>query len=157
MRGWLPALLLLALLGACGGQPAAEPRPAPEASAGDPPTTSPGPASSSTARPTASRTPAHSATPKHQVTERADPRWRFFSDDMARHSSPWFEGRHRVMIGYGCTVAPYYVHDPRCPGQQGFHHGIDVAMPCGPPLLAAVRGVVLDPSSSGTPAAAYGD
>ena len=42
------------------------------------------------------------------------------------------------MIGYGCTAAPYYAHDPRCPGQQGFHHGIDVAMPCGTPLFSAV-------------------
>ena len=61
------------------------------------------------------------------------------------------------MIDYGCTVAPYYDHDPRCPGHQGFHHGIDVALPCGTPLFAAVRGVVLDPSSSGTPGAAYGE
>ena len=61
------------------------------------------------------------------------------------------------MIGFGCTVAPYYDRDPRCPGQQGFHHGIDVALPCGTPLFAAVRGVVLDPSSSGSPGAAYGE
>ena len=50
------------------------------------------------------------------------------------------------MIGYGCTPAPYYDHDPRCPGAQGFHHGIDVAMPCGTPLFSAVGGVVLDPA-----------
>ena len=50
------------------------------------------------------------------------------------------------MIGYGCTPAPYYDHDSRCPGTQGFHHGIDVAMPCGTPLFSAVRGVVLDPA-----------
>ena len=61
------------------------------------------------------------------------------------------------MIDYGCTVAPYYDPDPRCPGQQGFHHGIDVALPCGTPLFAAVPGVVLDPSTIGTPGAAYGE
>ena len=60
------------------------------------------------------------------------------------------------MIGYGCTVAPYYTHDPRCPGRQGFHHGIDVAMPCGTKLFSDVRGTVVDPSSSGSPGAAYG-
>ena len=65
--------------------------------------------------------------------------------------------RQRVMIGYGCTPAPYYDHDPRCPGRQGFHHGIDVAMPCGTPLFSAVAASVLDPSSSGAPGAAYGE
>jgi murein DD-endopeptidase MepM/ murein hydrolase activator NlpD len=60
------------------------------------------------------------------------------------------------MIGYGCTVAPYYDHDPRCPGRQGFHHGIDVAMPCGTRLFSDVRGTVVDPASPGAPGAAYG-
>ncbi len=89
--------------------------------------------------------------------EQADPRWRFFTDDKAKHTSPWFAGWHRVMIGYGCTPAPYYDHDSRCPGRQGFHHGIDVAMACGTPLFSAVRGAVLDPAASGTPGAAYGE
>ena len=61
------------------------------------------------------------------------------------------------MIGYGCTPAPYYDPDPTCPGGQGFHHGIDVAMPCGTPLFSAVRGVVLDPATSGSPGSAYGE
>jgi murein DD-endopeptidase MepM/ murein hydrolase activator NlpD len=60
------------------------------------------------------------------------------------------------MIGYGCNTAPWYDHDPRCPGREGFHHGIDVAMPCGTPLFSAVRGVVLDPSAPGAPGPAYG-
>ena len=60
------------------------------------------------------------------------------------------------MIGFGCTVAPYYDHDPRCPGRQGFHHGIDVAMPCGTPLTSDVAGVVLPASAPGAPGPAYG-
>ncbi len=60
------------------------------------------------------------------------------------------------MIGYGCNASPWYDHDPRCPGRQGFHHGIDVAMPCGTPLYSAVRGEVLDPSAPGAPGSAYG-
>ena len=60
------------------------------------------------------------------------------------------------MIDYGCTRAPYYDPDPACPDGQGFHHGIDVAMPCGTPLFSAVQGVVLDPQSSGRPGPAYG-
>ncbi|QWZ09014.1 M23 family metallopeptidase [Nocardioides panacis] len=88
--------------------------------------------------------------------EDRDPRWRFYSSDHRLHTSPWFAGRHRVMIGYGCTVAPYYAHDRRCPGRRGFHHGIDVAMPCGTRLNSNVRGRVVDPASSGAPGAAYG-
>jgi murein DD-endopeptidase MepM/ murein hydrolase activator NlpD len=88
--------------------------------------------------------------------EDPDPRWRFYSSDHRLHTSPWFAGRHRVMIGYGCTRAPYYSHDRRCPGRQGFHHGIDVAMPCGTRLFSAVRGRVVDPATAGAPGAAYG-
>ena len=36
------------------------------------------------------------------------------------------------MILFGCTRAPYYSPDPRCTDRRGFHHGIDVAMRCGP-------------------------
>jgi len=95
-----------------------------------------------------------SATPS--TVERPDPRWRFFTVDRRPRTSPWFAGAHPVMIGYGCTVAPYYSHDPRCPGRQGFHHGIDVAMPCGTRLFSSVRGTVVDPAAAGAPGAAYG-
>jgi murein DD-endopeptidase MepM/ murein hydrolase activator NlpD len=113
---------------------------------------------------TASATPGVSATtpaapsptPAPSATESRDPRWRFYTADHAWHTSPWFEGSHRVMIGYGCNASPWYDHDPRCPGRQGFHHGIDVAMPCGTPLFSAVAGVVLDPSAPGAPGSAYG-
>ena len=86
----------------------------------------------------------------------ADPRWRFFTADRTRYTSAWFAGAHRVMIGFGCTTAPYYAHDPRCPGKQGFHHGIDVVMPCGTPLTSAVDGVVAPAFGPGKPDAAYG-
>lgn len=61
------------------------------------------------------------------------------------------------MIGFGCTEAPYYDPDPRCEGGQGFHHGIDVAIPCGVELTAAVDAVVADPSGPGSPGSAYGE
>ena len=147
MRRWLPALLLLA---ACGGTPEAEPNATQAPSTRTSQTTTPAPAPSASAEPT--RKPTLSEPP-----EKADPRWRFFSPDRRQHASQWFAGRHRVMIGYGCTPAPYYDHDSRCPGTQGFHHGIDVAMPCGTPLFSAVRGVVLDPDTSGSPGSAYGE
>ena len=113
------------------------------------------------------RSPAHSpaptapsatlnASPTRATPDRTDPRWRFFTRDRRPRTSPWFAGSHRVMIGYGCTVAPYYAPDPRCPGRQGFHHGIDVAMPCGTRLFSAVRGTVVDPASAGAPGVAYG-
>lgn len=58
------------------------------------------------------------------------------------------------MIGYGCTQAPFYVPDARCDG-EGFHHGVDVALPCGTPLLSGVRGRVVTPTA-GAVGPAYG-
>jgi len=149
MLRWLPVLLLVAACSSSSDEPAKAPEPAPT------------PSKRSSATPTRSPAPSpqatKSATRKTATPEQVDPRWRFFTDDATRYSSPWFAGRHRVMIGYGCTPAPYYDHDTRCPGRQGFHHGIDVAMPCGTPLFSAVRGVVLDPASSGSPGSAYGE
>ncbi len=149
IRTLLPLLLVLA---ACGGEPQAEPAPSPSPSA-----SSSSPSPSATPSRSVEPTPTPTHTPKPSPTERADPRWRFFSADKQRHTSPWFAGAHRVMIGYGCTVAPYYDHDPRCPGREGFHHGIDVAMPCGTPLTSDVRGVVLAPTAPGSPGSAYGE
>lgn len=85
-----------------------------------------------------------------------DPRWRFYTADQTRYTSPWYAGARRIMIPYGCTRAPYYEPDPRCRRNRGFHHGIDVALPCGTPLYAGRRGVVLSPSSPGRPGSAYG-
>ncbi|WP_182526139.1 M23 family metallopeptidase [Nocardioides dongkuii] len=82
-----------------------------------------------------------------------DPRWEFFTEDRTRYTSPWYGRAHRIMIPFGCTSAPYYSPDPRCRGGRGFHHGIDVAMPCGTRLFAR-RGVrVVDNGSLGP---AYG-
>ena len=81
---------------------------------------------------------------------------RFWVADQHRYASPWFAGRHRVMIGFGCTRAPYYDPDPRCPGGHGFHHGVDVAMPCGTWLFAGVAGRVAPAGGPGAPGPSYG-
>jgi len=60
------------------------------------------------------------------------------------------------MIPFGCTTAPYYSADDRCEDGNGFHHGIDVALPCGTPLRAGVDGRVVDSDRPGAPGPAYG-
>jgi murein DD-endopeptidase MepM/ murein hydrolase activator NlpD len=140
------------VLVACGGQ-------APAAAPAGPRTSTTAPAGSTTPTATVpSASPSRSPAPTRRATphDQPDPRWRFYTDDHAWHTSPWFAGSHRVMIGYGCNTAPWYSHDRRCPGREGFHHGIDVAMPCGTALFSAVDGVVVDPSSPGSPGTAYG-
>jgi murein DD-endopeptidase MepM/ murein hydrolase activator NlpD len=82
-----------------------------------------------------------------------DPRWHFYTNDKHHYTSPWYARAHRIMVPFGCTRAPYYDPDPRCPGQEGFHHGIDIAMPCGTKLYAGRRARVVDHSSLGP---AYG-
>jgi len=94
---------------------------------------------------------AHAHVEKHP-----DARWQFYTADHHWYRSPWFRGQHQIMIGFGCNRSPWYDHDPACPGKQGFHHGIDVAMPCGTILRAGHRGTVLAPSAPGTPGPAYG-
>jgi murein DD-endopeptidase MepM/ murein hydrolase activator NlpD len=140
------------VLVACGGQ-------TPAAAPAGPRTSTTAPAGSTTPTATVpSASPSRSPAPTRRATphDQPDPRWRFYTDDHAWHTSPWFAGSHRVMIGYGCNTAPWYSHDRRCPGREGFHHGIDVAMPCGTALFSAVDGVVVDPSSPGSPGTAYG-
>jgi murein DD-endopeptidase MepM/ murein hydrolase activator NlpD len=61
-----------------------------------------------------------------------------------------------MMIGFGCTPAPYYTVDPSCPRHEGRHHGIDMALACGTPLFAGVPGVVVPSDASGRLGAAYG-
>ena len=91
-----------------------------------------------------------------EAERRADDDWRFFVRDKHRYTSPWYAGAHRKMISFGCTRAPYYAPDPRCARDRGFHHGLDIAMPCGTRLFAGFRGWVVQPASSGSLGAAYG-
>ncbi len=82
-----------------------------------------------------------------------DPRWVFYTQDKTWYSSPWWAGKHRKMVPYGCTKAPYYDPDPRCAHERGFHHGLDVAMRCGTRLHAGRRGWVVSNAALGP---AYG-
>ncbi|MEP9381374.1 M23 family metallopeptidase [Nocardioides sp. KR10-350] len=163
----LAAACAVAVLAGCGD--GSSPRASGGTSTGsvDVPTGSanPGPsasAGSASASPSASHSPTPTSTTSTPTTsaptptEKPDPRWRFYTRDRHRYTSPWFAGSHRIMIGFGCTAAPYYSPDPACPGNEGSHHGIDVAMPCGTPLTSAVTGTVLHPSAPGTPGPAYG-
>ncbi len=95
------------------------------------------------------------ARPPTLRTGAASPR-RFWVHDTSRYTSPWYAGARRTMVAFGCTRAPYYDADPRCSKRHGFHHGLDLAMPCGTPLYAAYRTRVVDPTSSGSLGSAYG-
>ena len=81
---------------------------------------------------------------------------RFWVRDSAHYRSDWYAGKHRKMVPFGCTRAPYYAPDPRCSNDRGFHHGLDIAMPCGTPLYAGLRGRVVKPTSAGSLGSAYG-
>ncbi len=81
---------------------------------------------------------------------------RFWVRDHHFYRSNWYAGRHRKMVGFGCTAAPYYSPDPRCRHQHGYHHGLDIAMPCGTRLYAGLRGRVVRPHSAGALGPAYG-
>lgn len=152
LRTTLVALsLVVACVGiaGCGSSPAPTTRTSPRVA-----TTVPSPSTIASSAP-ASPSPSASAPPAHHESD-PDPRWRFYTADRHWYSSPWFSGVHRIMIGFGCNGSPWYDHDPRCPGKQGFHHGIDVAMPCGTPIRAGLAGTVLSPSAPGAPGPAYG-
>jgi len=94
--------------------------------------------------------------PAPYVGESAHSRDRFYVPDRHRYGSPWYAGAHRKMIPFGCTRAPQYPPSDRCAGQRGFHHGLDIAMPCGNRLDAGLSGRVVGPSSPGAPGPAYG-
>lgn len=130
-------------------------------------TDTPAPAASSpAATPTSSATPSSSAPPPTATASTSlaptpppvafDPRNKFFDPDEPLRTSPWFERRGRVMIGFGCTDAPWYDASPKCSGGAGFHHGIDVAVPCGTPLRSAVSGTVVGPGRGSGLGTAYG-
>lgn len=81
---------------------------------------------------------------------------RFWVEDTHPYTSPWYDGARRKMINFGCTRAPYYDPSPRCTDRRGFHHGLDLAMPCGTQLYAGFRGWVVRPGAPGVLGAAYG-
>lgn len=83
----------------------------------------------------------------------ADPDWVFYTKDRTHYRSPWYARAHRVMIPFGCTRAPYYSPDPRCAKKRGFHHGLDIAMPCGTRLFSGRFAWVVSNDALGT---AYG-
>jgi murein DD-endopeptidase MepM/ murein hydrolase activator NlpD len=81
---------------------------------------------------------------------------RFWVRDKHFYFSKWYAGKHRKMINFGCTKAPYYDPSPRCPHHEGFHHGVDIAMPCETKLFAGVRGTIVRPDAPGSLGSAYG-
>jgi murein DD-endopeptidase MepM/ murein hydrolase activator NlpD len=81
---------------------------------------------------------------------------RFWVRDKHFYFSRWYAGRHRKMINFGCTKAPYYDPSSRCPDHEGFHHGLDIAMKCETPLYAGLRGTVVRPNAPGSLGSAYG-
>jgi len=109
-----------------------------------------------TALPTATAQPSATAPVAAVQVASADGPRRFWVKDKRRYTSPWYAGERRKMINFGCTRAPYYDPDPRCRHNRGFHHGLDIAMPCGTRLFAGVRGRVVDPSSRGALGPSYG-
>lgn len=100
-------------------------------------------------------TPSASAQPVATQMAVDEPR-RFWVHDSHHYTSPWYAGAHRKMINYGCTRAPYYGPDPRCSEERGFHHGLDIAMPCGTRLFAGFRGWVASETGPGALGSAYG-
>ena len=82
-----------------------------------------------------------------------DPDWVFYTKDKTFYQSPWYAKAHRIMIPFGCTNAPYYAPDPRCSDDRGFHHGLDIAMPCGTGLFSDRFAWVVSNDSLGS---AYG-
>jgi murein DD-endopeptidase MepM/ murein hydrolase activator NlpD len=149
------SVLAVGLLGACAeDEPSSEPSasaPAEPTSEPTERTATPPAASTGTASPTATPKPRASGKRKAERLP-PDPRWQFFTDDRKRYASPWYRGRHRVMIPFGCTDAPWYRPDPAC-GGRGSHHGIDIATPCGTPLYAGRAARVIEPRGLGR---AYG-
>lgn len=99
---------------------------------------------------------AGTPTPTSAVADDRVAQRRFWVRDRHLYTSPWYRGGHRRMINFGCTRAPYYPDSPRCADDRGFHHGIDIAMWCGNPLFAGVRGRVVRPRAPGALGPAYG-
>lgn len=91
-----------------------------------------------------------------EQSDEPDRERRFWVADKRFYFSKWYAGKHRKMINFGCTRAPYYAPSPLCSDDRGFHHGLDVAMACGTRLFAGLRGTVVRPKSPGSLGSAYG-
>jgi murein DD-endopeptidase MepM/ murein hydrolase activator NlpD len=98
---------------------------------------------------------AHAAN-VHAVSSGAGKVRRFWVKDKHFYFSKWYAGRHRKMINFGCTKAPWYDPSPLCPRRQGFHHGVDIAMRCETRLFAGLRGTVVRAGAPGSLGSAYG-
>lgn len=106
------------------------------------------------APPSPAPTAAHVSTAPDATTSASHRR--VWVSDRHAYRSNWYAGAHRMMIGFGCTSAPYYDRDARCRHSNGYHHGVDVAMPCGTRLFAGLRGTVVQPNTAGALGSAYG-
>ncbi len=100
--------------------------------------------------------PAGAQSPAGTALSAPHGRQRFWVADKHHYRSPWYAGAHRKMISFGCTRAPYYDPSPLCADDRGFHHGLDIAMPCGNRLFAGLAGRIVNPSSAGALGSAYG-
>lgn len=153
MKGLVAIVLTVLVVAGCtsDAEPSRQDRPGPPVSEPKSSTTT-----ASSAGTTVSASPrTHAARkPECEVGPRRTPDGtpRFWTKDERCYRSTWFAGAHRVMIYSGCTRAPYYDHDPSCPGRQGVHHGVDIDMPSGTPIFAGVRGRIV----KGTVGSAYG-
>ncbi|PWN01015.1 hypothetical protein DJ010_20580 [Nocardioides silvaticus] len=152
----MPAALLVVMVVGCVAEETDETSGGSTPSVRATPTTSDAPPATVATTVTPPPAPSPEPPPQHREKD-PDPRWEFYVDDRRWYRSPWFAGAHRLMIGFGCNTAPWYSPDPRCPGDQGFHHGIDVAMSCGTTLRAGTAGEVLPLDAPGSPGTAYGD
>lgn len=157
VRGLAAVALVAVMTTACSPAPApapapgsGTPTPSPSAYSAE---SSPGGSTTPTASAGAEGSPIETPSSTPAPEQSPDPRWRFFVADETAYASPWYDGRGRLMIDFGCTPAPYYRADARCRGGQGFHHGIDVAIPCGVTLRAGVAGRIV----VGGLGAAYGE
>lgn len=150
----IPAALLvpavagaLVLVNGCAASPTAPPEATPAPTPIPTPTPTPTPTPIPTPTPTPTPTPAETTSRTEVMIAdweaNQDDRWQFYDTDGEMfHTSGWFTGVGKVMVPFGCSTAPWYSSDPRCPGEQGFHHGIDIALPCGVDIVAGTDGTI---------------
>ena len=69
--------------------------------------------------------------PRSRRPPRAATRAGLLHQDKHHYTSPWFQGAHRIVVPFRAGAVPY--PDRGCADDHAFHHGLDVAMPCGTP------------------------